>query len=94
LAIKIKRQTIKAAIQLLKYGSLASLKVYFDCPKEVKSISSSVASVLVFPRIFVPWNMCTISPYTGGTLRRSIPEVKQSVLYRCTYFKRRSVGRR
>jgi hypothetical protein len=55
LAIKIKRQTIKAAIQLLKYRALARLKVSYDCPKEVKSISSSVASMLVFPRIFVPW---------------------------------------
>ena len=50
---------------------------------------SPCAAMLVFPRIFVPWNMCTNSPTTGGMLRRKMPYTKQSVLYCCTYFKGR-----
>jgi hypothetical protein len=56
LAIKIKRQTIKAAIQLLKYRALACLRVFCDCPKEVKSISFPVRLHVSIPsHIFVPW---------------------------------------
>jgi hypothetical protein len=55
---------------------------------EVKVFHSPSTRMLVFPRIFVPWNMCTNS-LTGGMLRRIMPYTKQSVLYCRTYFKGR-----
>jgi hypothetical protein len=58
LAIKIKRQTIKAAIQLLKHRALARLRISCDYAKEVKSISFLVRLHVSIPSHICPLETC------------------------------------
>ena len=58
LAIKIKHQTMKAAIRPLKYRVLARLRISYDCPKEMKSISFPVRLHVSIPSHICPLETC------------------------------------